>query len=409
MGTFSWRSDIRQLVLDAPSGQAQSRRMNADEKQFRVNPLAFGREPAPIFFRTRVSALLAAFVVAGCTTISQRDFHNYQRAFDEARAQSEHVLADYAAARQLKSNLVAQVNLSANPAPNARPLASRLGLTAFDATRAARPDDIEVRLQAWDVIANYNAALAAVASGAKSSEVESAVNGFLGSLQNFPAKEVANMAGDVVPYIGVVTELISLVQKEVEARRFRQAVLKAELPMGEFVGLLRKDAVLFRNYRVTLLNERFAEQEIFIFDRADRFRIVAASHGWNPPTEINGIMKQVNANRILAAGVETFPELPPAATSPPPPPSADSELIELRTLADAIEREASEARGTVVKLSAYHELMRQYVRLINELERTLDVLSEAARHSTGQLPSVEQLQQVITSVRLAREIYNETK
>ena len=102
---------------------------------------------------------------------------------------------DYAAARQFKSNLVAPVNRSANPSPNARSLASRLGLATFDATQAARSDDIEVRLKAWEGIANYNEALAVVASRANTPEVESAVNGFLGSLQKFPGKAVANMAG----------------------------------------------------------------------------------------------------------------------------------------------------------------------------------------------------------------------
>jgi hypothetical protein len=359
--------------------------------------------------RAACLTLLSGLLVAGCTTVPQHEFQTYRRAFDEARAQSEHVLADYAAARQLKSNLVAQVNLKANPSPNARLLANRLGLATFDATSAIRQDDIELRLKAWEVIANYNEALAAVASGANASEIEGAVNGFLGALQQFPLAQVAKMAGDAVPYVGVATALFSLVQKEVEARRFRQAVLKAELPMKEFVGLLRKDAVLFRNYRVTLLDERFAEQEILIFDRADRFRIVSTSHSWNPPAEVDGLVKKVNANRVLAAGVETFPAVPAAATSPAPPSSTDSELVELRTLADAIEREAGDSRGTVAELSAYHELMRQYVLLIGELERTLGVLSEAARHSTGRLPSVDQLQQVISSVRLAREIYIETK
>ena len=171
--------------------------------------------------------------------------------------------------------------------------------------------------------------------------------------------------------------------------------------------------MLFRNFRVTLLSERFAEQEIQIFDRADRFRILSTAHGWSPPDEVNGLVKRVNANRVLAAGVETFPTIPQATNHPPPPPppppAADAELIELRTLVDAIEREAAEARGTVGELTAYHELVRQYVLLIGELERSLDGLAAAARQSSGQLPSVNQLQQVIVSVRLAREIYNQSR
>jgi len=405
---------------DLEDGKASNK---SEENSYHLQPKHSGVNPVPEIMKSHKDhichplrlgraaclALLGGLSVVSCTTVPQHEFQTYRRAFDEARVQSEHVLADYAAARQLKSNLVVQGNLKANTSANARLLASRLGLDTFDATSAIRQDAIEVRLKAWDVIETYNEALAAVASGAKASEIEGAVNGFLGSLQQFPLEEVAKMAGDAVPYVGVVTTLIGLVQKQVEARRFRQAVLKAELPMKQFVGLLRQDAVLFRNYRVTLLNERFVEQEILIFDRADRFRIITTSHGWNPPDDVNALVKQMNSNRVLAAGVETFPEIPQVATNPPPPSSVDSQLIELRSLADAIEREVGEARGTVVELSAYHELMRQYVLLITELERTLGVLSEAARNSTGRIPSVAQLQQVISGVRLAREIYSETK
>jgi len=73
------------------------------------------------------------------------------------------------------------------------------------------------------------------------------------------------------------------------------------------------------------------------------------------------------------------------------------------------QRTSDAARVTVAELSAYHELMRQSVLLISELERKLAELADAARNSTGHLPSVDQLHQVISNVRLAYQIYNETK
>ena len=352
---------------------------------------------------------LVAVLSAGCTSIPERQFHLYRQAFAETRAQSELVLADHAAARQVKSNLAAQVRLRTNPAPAGRLLSERLEIANVDASGAGVPNDIEVRLKAWNVISAYNDALSAVAAGAKSADVEDSVNGFVSALKNFPVSEVADLAGRGVPYVGAALKVLELVQKEVEARRFRNAVLQSEEPMNEFVALLRKDAVLLRNYRVALLDERFAEQEIMIFDHADRFRAVATAHGWNPPAEVNGLIKQINANRALAAGIETFPAIANAAAAPTAPSDQDSQLVELRTLAEAIEREATEARATVAELAAYHELMRRYLLLIDEFERTLGALSGAAKRNAHQLPSIDQLQQIISSVRLAQQIYRETK
>ena len=344
---------------------------------------------------------LIAIFSPGCTSIPQRQLQAYRKAFAETRTQSEWVLADHAAARQVRPR--------ANPALKGRPLSERLEIATLEATGVGVPNDIEVRLKAWDVIAAYTDALSAVAAGVKPADVEEAANGFVGALKSVPVTDLADLAAKGVPYVGAALKVLELVQKEVEARRFRNAVLKAEEPMKDFVALLRKDAVLLRNYRVALLDSRFADEEIMIFDQAQRFRTVTSAHGWNPRDEINGLIKHMNANRVLTAGVETFAEIPDAAAAPNAPADQDTKLVELRTLAHALDREATEVRGTVAELATYHELMRRYVLLIGEFERTLAALSDAAKRNAHQLPSMDQLQQIISSVRLAQEIYRENK
>jgi hypothetical protein len=368
------------------------------------------RSIVSVMLRVAYVAALGGLLAAGCTTVPQREFDAYRGAFEEVRLQGEQVLADYAAARQLRSNLTMHATFRANPPANARPLSSRLGLERLEASTVRQPDDIGVRLRAWEIVHAYNKALAAVAAGAATAETESSVNGFLSSLQEFPVNEVASMAAEAVPYAKVVSDLLAMLQKEIQARRFRQGILEAREPMKEFMALLRKDAVVFRNYRVALLNLRFTEQEIAIFDRADRFRIITSSHGWSAAEEVNGLAKQVNASRVLSAGVETFATIGSVTeTNSAPAAQQQAELIELRTLADAIEREATLARATVVELSTYHELMRHYVLLIGELERTHAELARAAAEKTRRLPTLDQLEQIISNTRLAHRIYTETK
>jgi hypothetical protein len=127
-----------------------------------------------------VITVLAVFSL-GCTTIPDRQLQAYRQVFTETRSQSEQILADHAAARQMKSNLAAQVRLRTNPALAHRSLSERLEIATFDATGVSVPNDIEVRLKAWDVIATYNEALAAVAAGVKSRKrIHGSSKGFSG-------------------------------------------------------------------------------------------------------------------------------------------------------------------------------------------------------------------------------------
>jgi len=356
--------------------------------------------------------LLGGLLVAGCTTIPQREFLAYREAFGEARTQSESVLADYAAARQTKTNRLAHEKRKDLSAPPPTSLSASLGLTSFSARGStAGQDDLDARLRAWEIVGKYNEALLALVTGAKTSEVEGAVNGLLGSLKQFPIKEVVKLAGDVAPYAGVISDLLDIVQQEVEARHFRKAVLKAAPKMDEFIGLLYKDAELFHKYRVALLDEEFDERQNDINGLVDRFRELVASHGWEPSKDVNALIKLVNGNRILAAGVQTFGAISTVTNAQPVPPLAQqqAERSDLHALATALDREAAAARAIVAQQQTYHEMMGHYAALIREFELKLNELAAAAEKSKGQLPSIDQLQRVISNARLAHKIYTETK
>ena len=72
---------------------------------------------------------------------------------------------------------------------------------------------------------------------------------------------------------GAIIPILELVQKEVEARRFRQAVLEAAPLLDKFVEALYRDANLFREHRATFLNYRFKfEEESFVVEEAMEFR-----------------------------------------------------------------------------------------------------------------------------------------
>src|SRR5688500_16712478 len=143
-----------------------------------------------------VVRLLATLLAAGggCSAVPAAEFAGYRRAFDDARAAGEQVLLDYSAAKVEHAALAA-----GDGAPATRPsgLASD-DRFALDIDRivdqAGGVDEVEVRLQAWAVVAAYNDALTRLAEGRPPDEVGVAVGGLLGALKSFPVEALSAAA-----------------------------------------------------------------------------------------------------------------------------------------------------------------------------------------------------------------------
>ena len=351
------------------------------------------------------AGLLCVLASTACTSVPQREFALYLEAFGAAREQSEIVLADYGAARAARAAETAAHAPGAAGAAGAL-LSQRLGLEAIESASGRAADDVAVRLAAWRLVDAYDQALVALARGDGTAAVEAAVGDLVQGLRDFPVAAVAETAAGLAPYGAAVSQLLGLLEEELRARRFRDAVLAAEGPMRDFVGLLRKDAVLFRNYRVGRLDSRFVELELDLFERAERFGVLLSDGGWDP-AEAGLLAERMAASRQLTAGVETFPApVPDSTRAGTPDPMV---MLELRALADDVEARAAAARALVDELGAYHEMMRVYALLLDELEQQVAGLARAVREESGQLPSADELSQLVDGLRLAQRIYTETR
>ena len=393
---------------------ARIRKFGVESPQFFTNTqAAVKRSFARVQFLSSAATLLfVSFVLAGCTTIPERELVAYRKAFDEVKTQSANVLADYAASRQAKSNLVSRVVSRRSATAGTGPLDAQLNLQAYDAriVGAGVESDIDARLKAWAVAARYNEALTALATG-RSSEIAFAASGLLDSLKKFPIKDVSQAAAEAVPYAGAIIPILELVQKEVEARRFRQAVLEASPLLDKFVEALYRDANLFREHRATFLNYRFKfEEESFVVEEAMEFRRLLNSRPWSATNEVADLVGKVNAARILVTGGQSFPEIkinPSSGTGPSS--TEDIELLALKTVADRVQTHAKKtARATASELQAYHEMMVNYARLLQAFEHTFKQLRDAAANG-GRFPDISQLETIISSARVAYIVYTQTK
>lgn len=363
-------------------------------------------------FTNLASLVLVSLLLAGCTTIPERELVAYRKAFDEVKAQSVNVLADYAVSRQARSNLNARVTARKSEAVGTGALDAQLNIQSYDARTvdAGVETDIDTRLKAWEVAGKYNDALTALATG-KSSEVASAANGLLDSLKQFPIKEVSKAVLEAAPYANAIIPILELVQKEVEARRFRQAVLNASPLLDKFVEALYQDANRFREHRATYLNFRFKfDEESFLVQESMEFGRLLNSRTWAATNEVADLVDKVNGARILVAGAQSFPEIkfnPQPSTAPPV--AEDVGLLALKGTADRIQTLAKAAGATASELQVYHQMMVNYGRLLQAFERTFKELRDAADGSGGQFPNVSQLETVISGARVAYTIYTQTK
>jgi hypothetical protein len=207
----------------------------------------------------------------------------------------------------------------------------------------------------------------------------------------------------------VITPLVELVQKEVEARRFKNAVLRAEPKIQEFIGLLSKDAALFHRYRVALYNEGFPERQNSINQLVDEFRRLTTAHGWSSPRIVNGLIKEVNGFQSIG-GMRTFSAVPEvSAEGAPSAAEQGPRIAQLTVIAKAVADEAAAARQIISELRAYDELMKHYAAAIEAWRGSVSGLARAAERSSNQLPSMEQLQQVVAAARLAEKVYAQSK
>ena len=343
----------------------------------------------------------------GCRTIPQSEMTAFDVAFKEAKTQTQQVLADHAAARQESSLLAAQAAAGAATAITDLPLEARLALSPQDSDSGAT--DIEVRLKAWGILEKYDAALLALAAGRSSQEVEGAVTGLLDNLKAVPLKQVGDLIGTVAPYGAVLTKLTETIQREVEARRFGRAVTEAAPLMQEFVDCLAADARLFAETRRALFNRNFTRAESEMIGLVEKFRarVNTPAVSLAPAGAVRALIGRVNSARALTPTGPSFEEVKPAAGAPAAESSLEQDvaLVQLESLATAIEARAATARAVAAKFTAYHGLMTRYGQFLRELRQTHDRLKLAADAHHRRLPSATELEQTISNLRLAYDVY----
>ena len=335
--------------------------------------------------------LLGLCLLGGCTTVPTEQFEAYKRAFDDVRASGEEVLLDYGVAKsdykrrkQEAENGDGQLN-----APNRM----SFDINAITET-GSPPDDVVERMYAWNVLAQYNETLSAVARGNSRQEISATVDGLTETLRKFPIKEISEAGAGLAPCASVVTAALEIMEREIAARRFNESIQAVYPAINEFLCLLERDAQSFYNIRLGLRNLDHGLIEDQIVENTAAFQALLGSLNIPaPPGEdeagedeagedeaadrIHPVIKQVNDT---LAGIPDWPSDGMLVLSQ----SGNGEYTELAhsqfvEMASEIERLAGEAKAVDDELIAFRDVLIQYVKLTTQMRRALKELVNAIK------------------------------
>jgi len=195
-----------------------------------------------------VSVLLLA---SGCAAIPQAELTAYTTAVNAARDAGQTVTQDWQAAR---SEFERRESVGKPPPPVSL---SGIPLAWTPPTPNGTPANAEqVRLMAWQAIADYTAILAALNAG----ESVDAVKASTGRLVTLVDK-VASGAGSAIPGIGALGTLFKELASELEKARlsaeFKKAIKSGAPKVRDMLKVFREDTIDHYRLRAVLAEEDY--------------------------------------------------------------------------------------------------------------------------------------------------------
>ncbi len=379
-------------------------------------PLQRPRAPALL---TSVFALFLAFTI-GCTPVPKAEFSTYKQSFANARAVSEQMLVDYVAKKEAADALDADLDDDRNEA-------SRLFDPGTVGASGSDVSPIAAHVAAWEVMAQYNAVLTALAAGKSAQEVAGGVSALAENVQS-----LAMMAGTATPGLGfavpVISDFLELAEKARTQQEFKEAAQKAHPIIKKIINdVFIPDTKNFDARRELLADEslRFAYGKLQKSGRAaarldsehsdppagssfaagrtkvlqrfveifEAFEAIEEYQGQALKTKVGIVVDSslaaTDPNRSKKVTVRQFGSV--KKTNPPPTPYTELVLTQLQQLLADGEKSANTVVAMAQEREAYHTALHDYVMLLRALEISLDRLQA----KVDQPPNMDAMVQTI--------------
>jgi len=290
------------------------------------------------------AAVLLASLLGACTSIPKQNLDSYVSNFNTAKSTAQDIY--------LSTQVQVEKKLKEDDSIEGRQ----------DLSKSART--FKARLLALEMVDQYNGALVKLASGSDAAGVKENLEGLSSNLKAFGSEQLSNLVKDVVPYFGVISQAIALIDNAIKAQHFAEAVAAAQKPMNEIIGILQQDAdFLFEIHRAVLAEAAGLERDKLL---DVYFNFKALADDLNADSDLAASITAFNAT---SARMNAAPARRPAALVHAPASanrdvnSGDRALIP--TMLNQANALVDSYNGLTNRIRVQYELTEEYKKLLD--------------------------------------------
>lgn len=310
--------------------------------------------------RSIVAALLVA-IVAACGTIPTDALNAYVGAFNAAREASDDFFIQFGQTQAAAKAFIARHN----PTPAAPFSPYPTSLTSSAAQGVDR--DVEAMRLSFEVVAQYNNALVALADGKSVETVGAATEGLLTAVGNF------------IPVAGPVVGAASTLARELEKARLREE-FKAALAKG--APLVRQIlAIIDENVDTNYANNVLLadnKRTLLVADAIDKVRkLIGLSQLHVAPDDLDAQQAQLDALLQPITQETNAPKAFPLGYDPSMAPYTAATEAQVTALMEAIGRDVAAYETLNARLNGLAKAGREYKQLLQVVQASLSALEAA--------------------------------
>ncbi len=307
------------------------------------------------------TTVLAVAGLAGCASVPRASLDAYQDSFAIVSSQAQDLY--------LRSEIIAE------------DLANRPETTGTVSEKLkqleARQSALRTRLEALDLINHYNTLLSQLAAGTTAEGLKGQVTGLQQDLSSFDVSGITNLVQKAVPYVGIVTQGVTVVEDAIKKAKFRDAIKAAQQPLLGIIDILIADADDLVDITVEELKREQDPYREQISAHSRRFNGRIMGLKLTPETtttaELQALLFKINEARQSTGRADFKPLSPQAGSNAVEPAPVDIDA--LTALAGQITISVLAYNKVEQQIKAQHALIAGYKKALVTTKKTFVALA----------------------------------
>lgn len=308
--------------------------------------------------------LCVVIILCGCATIPHKEFETYRSNFASAKSAAQDVILS----AKIAAEIVAKSGDNRD-GPNVRQEKLTDRITALDA-----------RLQALELISQYNEVLVDLASGTDPEAVVGNLTTLSSGLSSFGVSGLTKLVEEATPLFGVVSQTVAVIDDLIKKKKFKEAANAAQTPIIAIIEILQEDANSIHEIQEQLILLRQDKEYSAIVSLKKRLNNLANAY---PQSDaLNELIDSFNRRVITdlkddQAIIDDLNITHTPATGGAAAPANTADLETMKTLVDQIEVGISAHNNYEDQVSAHHRLINEYKKVLTATANSFISLNTA--------------------------------